>query len=352
MGPSRAFAEFLVDQEGHALRAPARIGEHDDAARGRLPACDFPRYLGDYRFVARGRSGAGARRRRGFGRLRPFDRQLYALLRRRRDDRNGAPAVLGRAVGTVEELAPADELGDRLNRTSGGGESDSLEFPGEEGESAHRAGEHGSPLVPGENVYLVEDEESDIRQHRPRRGRIQHDGQALGGGREDGRRFAEHAPPLGLARVARSGRGAQARPLRSPRAEQFPELDHRALQVSPYILSQSLQGRDIEDREPVGGQLARRDPRHGAEEGCERLARARRRQGQDMAAPGYGGPGGGLHGRRIAVPREEPFAHQGMERGERIVGRVCPRHAHAPRIRARGARRLSVARKPSMAPRW
>ena len=154
-------------------------------------------------------------------------------------------------------------------------------------EALERQREMRSPLVVGHSVDLVDDDGTDVLQHRAASLGCQQDVQRLGRRHEDVRRPVEHGPARGHQRVAGADGGPDLRQRLARIARELGDLGERDLEVFLDVVAQRFERRDVQHfcavRERAGGGLPD-EAVDAAEKGGEGLARPGRR-GNQRASP-------------------------------------------------------------------
>ena len=290
--------ERLGERPRDPLRHAPRVDEHERGAvrldEGAEPPVDLgPDLAGHHRLERR------------FGQLQrevPFSGVAGV------DDGAGARGAV---------LAAGEEVGDGLDGALGRGQPDAGDgAPGERVQALEREREVRAPLVAGDGVDLVDDRGADARQHGASALAREQDVERLRRGHQDVRGLPAH----GVARRARGVAGAHHRPDPRPR---LAGLDQRAvdafegyLQVLVHVVAERLERRDVEHPGRVGERRPAAVPHQGVdggEESGQRLAGARRRGNEGMAARRQRLPRLLLARGRGAEVRGEPGSDGGVE---------------------------------------
>ncbi len=230
-----------------------------------------------------------------------------------RDDHLEVERLARAGVHELDGTAAGDEAADLLERSLRGREADPLKRAVRHtSEPLQRHGEMGAALGAGDSVHLVEDDGLDPPQHLPGL-RGEEEIERLGCRDQDVGRRAHHLAALALVGVAGAHTDRESRA----------EARERRPQVALDVVVERLQGRDIEEPQPLAG--TRVEPVDAGEEGGERLARAGRRLHEHVRTGRDHRPGGLLgRGRRRERPLE-PGARLRRECSQRVHPANVPR---------------------------
>ena len=144
-------------------------------------------------------------------------------------------------------ISSSDPIGDQLEWVHGRGKRDSLRFSGNFDESFSGSRQQHAASITGDRVNLINDEGIDARQGVATRARGQHEVETLRRGDENLRWMAEQPTSFAGAGVTAARGDAYFRHGRASSGELRAQVRKRRNKVALYVISECLQGRNVED---------------------------------------------------------------------------------------------------------